>query len=94
MGDPLQRVLQELQEENLYSVNKWGVEFDNRNTANDWNTYIGIYNAQACRTDATPGDFRKNMLKVANLALSAILAYDRNNGLPPRHYASECPSNF
>jgi len=65
---------------------KWGTEFDDRNTANDWVSYICTYASKASKMKVTVAEFQKSMLDVAALAVAAIEAVERNGGLPPRHY--------
>lgn len=74
---------------------KRGTDFDDANTANDWSAYITMYNGDACKMPAgVPQQsfdrerFRKNMLKVASLAMHAIAATDRG-GPTLRHYDKE-----
>lgn len=70
----------------------WGTEFDDLNTANDWCAYIcryvsdGVYVGSEGK-DLTPKRFFETMKKVIAMAVSAILAAERANGLPAaRHY--------
>jgi hypothetical protein len=83
-------IVAELKKELEYANNLWGTEFDDKNTANDWAAYIGIYTGRAVEMDRTtrlfnPIRFRKDMLKVAGLAISAIQTLDRQ-GIAKRHY--------
>ncbi len=71
---------------------KWGIEFDDDNTPNDWAAYIALYTGKAIEmTDGRPDlsldceRFRQNMIKVASLALHAVAAVDRG-GPALRHY--------
>lgn len=64
---------------------KWGVAFDDKNTANDWSSYVTRYNGNASFA-ATPNEWRTQVVKVAALAVAALEAFDRNGGLPGRHY--------
>jgi hypothetical protein len=83
----MEKILEDIRKEREYQVGKWGDEFDNKNTANDWVTYIAMYATAGARMDASPEDFRTAMIKVATLAVAALEAIDRNNGkMPPRHY--------
>lgn len=66
---------------------KFNADFDDKNTANDWVCYITSYAASGFTWPFNSTVFRKAMLKVAGLAISAIHALDRNNGsLACRHY--------
>jgi hypothetical protein len=78
-------VLEDIDKERQYQEIKWGVEFDNKNTANDWSAYISRYNGNASFA-VSPTEWRKQMIKVAALAVAAVEAYDRNGSLPDRHY--------
>ena len=89
-------IIDDIVKERKYQDSIFHKEFDNKNTANDWNTLITHYAAPPCRsctvpdTVAPPFDekkhFEKMMLKVATLAVAAIQATQRNNGPAPRHY--------
>ena len=100
MKNPIpQRIIDDLQEERVYQLNKgregkltgesgWTYDFDNANTANDWAAFINIYLGQAVKTTDNPNAaevFRRNMVKVATLAVAAVEAMDRE-GSAPRHY--------
>jgi hypothetical protein len=65
-----------------------GIMFDEKNTPNDWVTYITHYAARAamkCPIDYE--NFRKDMIKVAALAVAAIETMDSLGGkLAKRHY--------
>ena len=83
-------IVVELKKELEYANNLWGTAFDDKNTANDWAAYIGIYAGRAVEMDRTtslfnPIRFRKDMLKVAGLAISAVQTLDRQ-GIAKRHY--------
>ncbi len=82
----LQTVLEEICVKCEYRDGKWEVEFDDCNTLNDWVTYITFYTGQAARMDVPPEDQRKNMLKAATLAVTAVESFDRNGQFAPRHY--------
>lgn len=82
----MEKILNDIRIEQEYSDKKWGTEFDDKNTVNDWCSYINIYLANATTMKATKEEQRKAMVKVANLAVSALRAFDRNNGFALRHY--------
>ena len=75
-----------IEEERDYQDQKWGTEFDDGNTANDWVTYITQYVGRAGSMNNTLADFQEAMTKVAALAVAAIETVQRNGCLPPRHY--------
>ncbi len=81
------KILEEIKKEREYQDGKWGNTFDDKNTINDWGTYINIYLAKATDMAATKEDQRKNLLKVATLAVAALQTFDRNgNNFAQRHY--------
>ena len=83
-----EQIFEEINKERDYQDQKWGTEFDDRNTLNDWVTYISIYLARAADMGNIhdPEKQRLYMLKVASLAVVALETFDRNNGFAPRHY--------
>jgi hypothetical protein len=78
-------VLDQIRVERAYQDAKWGSTFDDKNTANDWAAYVAQYVGQAAFAKQ-PEEWRRQMVKVATLAVAAIEAFDRNSGLPKRHY--------
>jgi hypothetical protein len=85
-NDARQRIFEEIYVEREYQDGKWGKEFDDKNTLNDWLTYIGIYGSYAAKMRISKEEQRNNMLKVAALAVAALETFDRNDGFAPRHY--------
>lgn len=79
-------IINEIIAERVYQDNKWGTEFDDQNTINDWGTYINIYLAKATNMAASAAEQRKQLVKVATLAVAAIQTFDRNGQFPGRHY--------
>lgn len=65
-----------------------GTEFDDKNTANDWVSYIIRYAASAADFELDQDEFEVAMTKVAALAVAAIETSRRNGGPAPRHYDS------
>lgn len=76
-------IYEEIDNEREYQDKKWGLENDNQNTSNDWITYITAWAGKAYSFPSNKENFRKNMVKVAAIAVAAIETCDRNNGLPP-----------
>jgi len=76
--------------ERLRQQQLWGNKFDDKNTANDWASYIcnyvstGAYSGR--QAQYTPQRFREHLLKAATLCIAAIEAIDRNGDCAPRHY--------
>lgn len=72
---------------------KWGPEFDKKNTLNDWATFITMYATDAAKLSksergAEPRpmeESRKLLIKAAGLCFSAIKSIDAG-GPAPRHY--------
>ena len=79
-------VLEEIKKEREYQDGKWGTGFDDKNTLNDWSSYITNYLGKATTMEASPDAQRKFLVKVATLATAAVETFDRNSGFPPRHY--------
>ena len=81
-----QNIFNMIDSEREYQDAKWGPEFDDRNTANDWCAYINNYASRASTFDLNQDEFEIAMLKVAALAVAAIETSRRNAGPAPRHY--------
>lgn len=82
----MKKILDEIGEERAYQERKWGSKFDDKNTRNDWVTYIVMYASAGARMDKGVEDFKEAMVKVAALAVAALQACERNGRFPPRHY--------
>ena len=82
----MDEIFSEISSERSYQNREWGTEFDDKNTINDWGTYINIYLAKATDISSTKEEQRKFMLKVASLAVASLETFDRNNGFAERHY--------
>lgn len=81
-------ILEEIAIERGHQDLKWGTEFDDKNTINDWATYINVYLTRATNMDLVgggPAQYRA-LLKVAALAVAALETYERTGGFAPRHY--------
>ena len=79
-------ILEEIKAERVYQDQKWGTDFDNKNTINDWVTYITQYATKAATMGLSKDEQRKFILKTATLGVAALETFDRNNGFAPRHY--------
>ena len=69
----------------------WGHEFDNKNTPNDWVTFVTRYLSKAADDRAVKREdfekeYRLNMLKAATIVIAALETYDRQQGTVRRHY--------
>ncbi len=76
-----------LKREQSYAHEKWGDEFDDRNTLNDWVTYSTMYATDAARMDRQDDqDWQYRMLiKSAGLLMAAATRV-RERRLTARHY--------
>jgi len=70
-----QSVLNEVAQERERQINTYGWD-DSLNSKNDWAAYVTTYAGRA-RDERIGEDFRRNMIKVAALAVAAIEACDR-----------------
>jgi hypothetical protein len=86
-------ILKELE----YAHERWGDEFDKKNTLNDWVTFINMYACDAAKLEysspeslpQSKKESRKKLIKAAGLCISAIKQLDSNpgnNGFALRHY--------
>lgn len=83
----MNKIFNDIQTELDYQNQKWGSEFDHKNTPNDWMAYIVAYTGMALTLPWNPKQFRTAMVKVAALAISAIHNCDKAGGdMPKRHY--------
>jgi len=80
-------IFKEIKREREYQNYKWGNEFDDKNTSNDWIAYIAAYLGQVWTCPFNAEEYRKNLIKVAALAVAAVETYDRLNGeIAKTHY--------
>jgi hypothetical protein len=83
-----ERIFTAIARERDYQDKKWGTEFDDKNTVNDWAAYIDEQLMKASQ----PGKpfngvtFRTHMLKAAAVCVAALETFDRNKKIAPRHY--------
>ena len=61
-----------------------GHEFDDKNTPNDWVTFVVRYVSRSAEFPVNEG--RTSMLKAAAMCVAALEAFDRAQGTVPRHY--------
>ena len=80
------RAYAEIEQERYYQIERWGHEFDKKNTRNDWVVYCIHYLTRASAMIAAEDEFNRNMIKVATLAVAAIENSFVNDGTAPRHY--------
>lgn len=79
-------ILDEVASERHYQRERSGDAFDDKNTSNDWISYIVRYASNACSSSTTKEEFEIAMIEVAAIAVAAVETSRRNNGLPVRHY--------
>ncbi len=81
------QILEEINKERERQEEIWGVGFDDKNTRNDFVAYIAEYAGRGSTYGASPAEFRKRMVQVAALAVSAVETFDRlDGGMAARHY--------
>lgn len=81
----MKEILDEVAAEREYALKKWGEEFDDKNTLNDWAVYINIYLSKALAMGASKEDVEKNLTKALGLVVSALIRV-KEDTLAPRHY--------
>lgn len=81
---PLLEFVAKMVAERAYQVNKWGHEFDSKNTANDWVAYIARYVDSAVTLPWDKEQFQKGLVKVATLCAAAYEWSEK--GMANRHY--------
>jgi hypothetical protein len=82
-------VYDEIKTERKRQEQLWGTSFDDKNTPNDWATYMCHYATSAATQGTGKFDlekYRSNLIKTATLAIAALEALKRNQGVAPRHY--------
>jgi hypothetical protein len=82
----MQKIFDEIKAERKYQDRCWGAEFDDKNNLDNWIRYIVSYCARASNFHASLSQQRRDMMKVAAIAVAACEAFDRNGRFPPRHY--------
>lgn len=80
-----EQIFAEIDAEREYQEGRWGTDFDDQNTPNDWVSYITRYLGNTCGFDIDPAERRQQLVKVAALAVAAIETQERV-GVVPRHY--------
>lgn len=75
-------IFNQIDDERAYQETKWGNGFDAKNTPNDWVAYISKYLGQTVTMPFNEDTFRKQLLKVATLAVAAL----EQENYAPRHY--------
>jgi hypothetical protein len=87
MNSSFDNIVAAVRAEREYQNQRWGEEFDNKNTPNDWLAFIGAYIGRAFTFPFDAIAFKKGLVKVAAVCFAAIEACDRAGGnMPKRHY--------
>ena len=82
---PIEKIFAEIKDERDYQDEKWGPEFDDKNTLDNWIAFITAYCGIAWQEKHATWT-RKRLVQAAALAVAACEAFDRNGGFPPSHY--------
>lgn len=82
----LDKVVKMVLKEHCYSCDKWGTDFDDHNTINDWVAYITNYVSESTNIKYDIKAQRVGLIKAANLCISALVASYRNGKFADRHY--------
>lgn len=85
MVDIRKEIFTQVDAEIEYATAKWGTEFDDKNTLNDWAAYATNYLGQALRMDADKDKQEVALLKTIGLLVNA-LARVKTGTLAARHY--------
>ncbi len=86
-----QQILEAINDERAYQDALRGPKFDDKNTANDWASYITSYVSEAVKFQKTDGQFnlerfQTKLLKAITIGVACLESVERNGGLPKRHY--------
>ena len=73
-------------EERIHQDNRWGVDFDDKNTVNDWVCYIAKHAGLIGSVEMDKRNIYAGFVKVMALAMAALESAERNGGFPKRHY--------
>ena len=71
--------------EREYAEEKWGAEFDDKNTLNDWVAYATMYASDAPKIGNTGEQTYGFLIKAAGLLINAASRV-RENRIADRHY--------
>ena len=80
------KVFMAINEERNYQDGKWGKDFDDKNTLNDWVTYITMYATDASKMHLSVDEQKRLLLKATTIGVAALEALGRNGEFPKRHY--------
>ena len=85
----IDEIFNDIRKERAKQEKMWGQEFDDKNTINDWCSFITRYAGYATTYDIGGHIQREELLKAVTIGIAAIQAFDRNGGFPQRHYDDE-----
>lgn len=86
-----EKIFEEISKERDYQNSKWGTEFDDKNTLNDWVSYMNIYLGQASKIDSNPTEQERQLLKAVTIGVAALETLYRNGKFADRHYENIVP---
>ena len=81
----IDKIFEDIKKERQYQIEKWGNDLDDKNTINDWVTYISSHVTQAAMGHRPP---EQELMKAATLCVAALEALDRNSSFKKGHYDS------
>ena len=81
-----QEIYNQIDKERKIQDDRWGEDFDLKNSYNDWATYINMYISNGGKMNADFFDQRKAFLKVASLCVAVLEQMNKHGELIPRHY--------
>jgi len=80
------QIFGEMLAEQVTAERRWTLDFDDKNTLNDWVIYITQYASSAAKFGNTKEETRDQLIKAGGLVITALKALERNDGFPKRHY--------
>jgi len=80
------QIFGEMLAEQVTAERRWTLDFDDKNTLNDWVIYITQYASSAAKFGNTKEETRDQLIKAGGLVIAALKALERNDGFPKRHY--------
>lgn len=79
-------IFEAISAERDYQDGVWGTKFDDKNTPNDWATFLTQYAGKVAPLQMETEVYRKNLVKVAAIAVAALEALERTGAPVKRHY--------
>lgn len=75
-------IYKKIDAERKYQDEKWGWDFDTKNTLNDWISYIARYAGRAGSMNISTEEARELLLKAVAIGVAAL----EQDKFAPRHY--------